>query len=100
MMDTRKQLALSARDLAYNSPTVHPSCPALYRAFLCALTPDVVINLIERIDALEYTAERARSVHRLIDQISQRVEDKLQMVPSSTSSSRDQQELVNDKECQ
>lgn len=98
MMDTLKKLALSAKDLAYNGPTVHPSCPALYRAFLCALTPDVVINLIERIDALEYTAERARSVHRLIDQISQRVEDKLQMVTSSTMSSSDKQKFVNARE--
>jgi hypothetical protein len=100
MMDTLKKLAISAKDLTYTGPIVHPSCPALYRAFLLALTPDVVTNLIERIDALEYTAERARSVHKLIDQISKGVEDKLQMVTSSTMSSSNKQKIVNAKESQ
>ena len=98
-MDRLKQLAVQANDITCSGPVIHPACPAPYRLFLAAATPVAIINLYERLEASERQAEKARTIHQLVDGLAQDVEDKIRALHKAMTTAHNMPTFENDKEC-
>lgn len=98
-MDRLKQLAVQANDITCSGPVIHPACPAPYRLFMAAATPAAIINLYERLEASERQAEKARTIHQLVDDIAQSVEEKIRKLHKAIATAQNMPTFENDKEC-
>lgn len=99
-MDRLKQLADQAHNIDYSGPTVHPACPAPYRAFMAAATPAAIISLYDRLEASDRLTEQTRHLHELIDGIAQGVEDKVRSVHDALSRAQNMPEYRIDREAE
>jgi len=99
MMDTLKQLAIQANDITCSGPLIHPACPAPYRLFLAAATPAAIIDLYERMEASERQAEKARTIHQLVDGLAQDVEGKVRKLHEAMTTAHKMPTFEIDKEC-
>lgn len=98
MMDRLKQLAEQASNVTCSGPTIHPACPAPYRAFLAAATPAAIINLYERLEVSEHAAAQVQFIHTLIDGIANGVEEKVRSVHETLAKAQNMPDFESDRE--